>query len=350
MSPSAKISLAMALLVACGHAAADHDSPKPAKASQPAASDLAIGELALTKVTDGDTIRVAGLDASLRLLGFDAEETFKSKADRRAFEAGWDSYKTAKRGDKLRPAKFATPLGEQAKEFAIKFFDGVDKVRLERDDPQEIRDRYDRYLAYVFVKKDGQWVNYNVEAVRAGMAPYFPKYGRSRRFHQEFVEAEAQAKANQLGIWAPGAQAYSDYPEREAWWAARGDFIEKFRNAAKANPNYIDVTHADALTNLEALIGKDVVVLGIVDAVRTSDKGPARVMLSGVQKSDFPLIFFDKKLVAASGIAIWQGEPVVVSGVPSIYENPHTHAKQIEIKIERASQIQLSSIPGLKQP
>ena len=71
------------------------------------------------------------------------------------------------------------------------WFKDVDVVRLERDDAQEIRDRYDRYLAYVFAKKHGTWTNYNVEAVRAGMSPYFPKYGTSRRFHAEFVAAEA---------------------------------------------------------------------------------------------------------------------------------------------------------------
>ena len=105
--------------------------------------------------------------------------------------------------------------------WAKKWFEGVGKVRIERDDPAEIRDRYNRYLAYVLAKKNGVWVNYNVECVRAGMAPYFTKYGYSRRFHKEFVAALAEAKAAHRGIWAPGAMAAPDYPEREAWWNAR---------------------------------------------------------------------------------------------------------------------------------
>ena len=182
---------------------------------------ILIGEFRLTKVVDGDTVKVDGLDSSLRLLGDDTEETFKNEADRRAMEASWEDYKKAKRNGGPRPAKYATPLGEQAKEFAKNWFAGVDKVRIERDHPAEIRDRYNRYLAYVFAQKGGAWVNYNLEAVRAGMSPYFPKYGNSRRFHQEFLAAQAEAKAAQRGIWAPGAPAYPDYPEREAWWTAR---------------------------------------------------------------------------------------------------------------------------------
>ncbi|MBV8758479.1 MAG: thermonuclease family protein, partial [Deltaproteobacteria bacterium] len=160
-----------------------------------AADDLVIGDFKLVRVVDGDTIRVDGLDNSLRLLGLDTEETFKHAKERRAYAAGWDSYVKGVRGDSPRPVKFATPMGDEAKAWAERFFAGVTTVRLERDDADEIRDRYKRYLAYVLVERDGQWLNYNVEAVRAGMAPYFPKYGRSRRYHDAFVKAEAEAKA-----------------------------------------------------------------------------------------------------------------------------------------------------------
>ena len=95
------------------------------------------------------------------------------------------------------------------------------QVKLERDHPGEIRDYYGRYLAYVMVKKDGSWVNYNVECVRYGFSPYFVKYGRSRRFHREFVEAQKRAQADQLGIWADGKMHYDDYPERLKWWGER---------------------------------------------------------------------------------------------------------------------------------
>jgi endonuclease YncB( thermonuclease family) len=292
------------------------------------------GEYKVTRVVDGDTIRVDGLDNSLRLLGIDTEETFKHNAERDAYAAGWSSYITNARGSSPHPVKFATPLGEDAKVFAEHWFAGVDVVRLERDDPQEIRDRYHRYLAYVVAKKNGAWLCYNVEAVRAGMSPYFPKYGRSRRYHADFVAAEAEAKAAHRGIWAANAQAYPDYPEREAWWAARGDFVEQFRAKAQADASYIDVTHADAMARLEALVGKPVVVLGTVDKVHV-DK-VSRVMLG-----ELPLVFFHRDVLDGSQLAAWQGEFVTASGTPQLYKG------HVELVIDRVSQIIRSQVPGI---
>jgi endonuclease YncB( thermonuclease family) len=292
------------------------------------------GEFKVTRVVDGDTIRVDGLDNSLRLLGIDTEETFKHKSERDAYAAGWAQYVVAVRGRSPHPVKFATPLGEDGKKFAEQWFAGVDVVRLERDDPQEIRDRYNRYLAYVLANKHGKWLNYNVEAVRAGMSPYFPKYGRSRRYHADFVAAEAEAKAAHRGIWAPNAQAYPDYAEREAWWAARGDFVEQFRAHAATDASYIDVTHADAMQRLEALVGKPVVVLGTVDKVHVDRV--SRVMLGPLA-----LVIFHKDVLDQSQLAAWQGEFVTASGTPQLYKG------HVELVIDRVSQIVRSQVPGI---
>jgi endonuclease YncB( thermonuclease family) len=344
--------LVAATLVACHPGHADRYTRKAAQKSlqKLETPGLVIGEFKVTKISDGDTIRVDGLDSSLRLLGIDTEETFKSESDRRAFEDGWEQYKKMKRGDHPRPVKFATPLGEDAKHFAQHFFEGADKVRLERDHPAEIRDAYQRYLAYVFVNKNGTWVNYNVEAVRAGMAPYFPKYGNSRRFHEEFLEAQAEARAAKRGIWAPGVMSYPDYDERIAWWTARGNFVDEFRKAGEGKTNFIDISHWDATKQLENMVGKEVNVLGLVSDVRIGEKGPTRVMLSRQQFSDFPLIFFDRDVLVQSGVMQWKGEYVWVTGVPTVYENRHTHKKQVQIVIDRASQVRLSPVPGLQIP
>jgi endonuclease YncB( thermonuclease family) len=290
-------------------------------------------EYEVTRVVDGDTIRVSGLDNSLRLLGIDTEETFKHKSERDAYAAGWAQYVVAVRGASPHPVKFATPLGEDAKRWAEAWFADVHAVKIERDDPEEIRDRYGRYLAYVLAEKHGKWLNYNVEAVRAGMSPYFPKYGRSRRYHAEFVAAEAEAKAAHRGIWAPNAQAYPDYPEREAWWAARGDFVEQFR-AHASDPSYIDVSHADANARLAQLVGKPVVVLGVVDKIYRGH--PSRVMLG-----DVPLVFFHADVLDGTQLAAWQGEFVTASGTVSVYKG------KLELVIDRVSQIVHSQVPGI---
>lgn len=321
-----------------------------AQLGHPELAGLLIGEFQLTKIVDGDTIKVDGLDSSLRLLGIDTEESFKTVADRRGAADGLAAYMAGKRGASPRPVKMATPMGEEAKRFANQFFDGVDRVRLERDHPAEIRDRYNRYLAYVLVERNGAWVNYNVECVRAGMAPYFPKYGTSRRFHAEFVAAEAAAKRARRGIWAPGAQGYPDYPEREAWWGARGAFVDGFRAEASGKRNHVDITHWDAMQKLEALVGQEVVVLGIVGDVRIGERGPSRVTLARRLGSDFPLIFFDRDVLGSSGIAAWQGEFVAITGTPTLYEDKRDHRKQVQIVIDRPGQVRLSPVPGLRAP
>jgi endonuclease YncB( thermonuclease family) len=339
-------------MVACHSPQTDRYTRKQAQKSllKLETPGLVVGEFRVTKVSDGDTIRVDGLDSSLRLLGIDTEEIFHSEADRRMFEAGWPQYVAAKRGSSPRPVKFGTPLGLEAWEFAKKFFAGNPVVRIERDHPAEIRDAYRRYLAYVFVNKNGTWVNYNVECVRAGMAPYFPKYGQSRRFHKEFVAAQEEARKAKRGIWADGVMAYPDYDERLAWWNARGEFVAQFRKAGEGKSNFIDISHWDATKRLEELVGKEVNVLGLVADVRIGEKGPTRVSLSRQQFSSFPLIFFDPDVFVQSGISTWKGEYVWVTGVPTIYENRYNKRKQVQIVIDRASQIRLSPVPGLQIP
>ncbi|MBA3451612.1 MAG: thermonuclease family protein [Deltaproteobacteria bacterium] len=331
---------------ACSPVGGDRYTRKQAQKSlqKLEAPGLVIGEFTLTRIVDGDTVRVDGLDSSLRLLGMDTEETFKSEQDRRDVETDWNAYVAAKRG-KGRPGRLATPTGEVAKEWAKTFFDGAVNVRLERDHPAEIRDRFKRYLAYCFVQKKGVWLNFNVEAVRAGMSPYYTKYGFSRRYHDEFLKAEAEAKAAKRGIWADGIMKYPDYPEREAWWRPRGEFVAEFRTAGAGKDNYLDSTHWDALQQLEKLVGKEVHILGTVDDVKINERGPARVALGKI-----PLVFFDRDVLGTSGIMQWKSEFVWVTGVPTIYENKKTKHKQVQIVIDRASQIRLSTVPGLTVP
>ncbi|HEY4180056.1 MAG TPA: thermonuclease family protein [Kofleriaceae bacterium] len=317
-----------------------------AKLEQPG---LTLGEFTMTKVVDGDTIRVDGLDSSLRLLGIDTEETFKNNTDRRDMEADWNKYVESRR-NKHRPGRIATPMGEQAKLWAKHFFEGVKTVRLERDHPKEIRDRFKRYLAYVFVQKNGVWVNYNVECVRAGMAPYYTKYGYSRRFHKELQAAMAEAQAAKRGIWADNVLKYPDYDARFAWWTPRADFIDEFRKAGEGKDNFIDVGQWDSVANLDAHVGKEVNVLGVVGDVIIGEKGPSRVTLSRSMFNDLPLVFFDRDVLGTSGLAEWKGEYVWITGVPTVYENTHTHRKQTQIVIERTSQVKLSRPPGLTPP
>jgi endonuclease YncB( thermonuclease family) len=312
---------------------------------------LVIGEFALAShgVIDGDTLKVRGLDTSLRLLAIDTEETYKVKADQRASDSDFEQYMRDKRGDKSRPIKAATPLGEDAKKFGKKFFEGVTRVRLERDHAKEIRGRYGRYLAYAFAEKNGRWVNYNVEAVRAGMTPYFTKYGFSRRFHDEFVAAEKEAQAKKIGIWKPGCQCYHDYPQRARWWNARAEFILEFEREASTKQDHIVLTNWDALRNIEAKLGQEITVLGLVGDIRFGENGPSRALLSRQLFNDFPAVFFDKDVFLSSTITQYKGEFVAVTGVVNKYKNKYNNKEVLQLMVSLPSQVKGSRLPLLEE-
>jgi endonuclease YncB( thermonuclease family) len=316
------------------------------------APGLFLGEfpLAADPVLDGDTIRVEGLESTLRLVGLDAEETIKDEGSRRAVEDDWPKYLDAKRGSARHPIKAGTPMGEEAKRFAKSFFSRVDRVRLERDDPREIRDRFDRYLAYAFVRIDGRWVNYNLEAVRAGMSPYFTKYSYSRRFHDEFAAAEKEARAAGRGIWSAAGQHYRDYDERRRWWDARASFIKEFERDALGRDDFIVLTHWDSLVRLNRKVGQEVTVLGTVSRVLRGDRGPSRVMLSRRRFGDIALVFYDKDVFASCGIDRYEGEFVRVTGVVTEYRSPSSHRRQLQLIVNLPSQVVLSDVPGLENP
>ncbi|MCH9683205.1 MAG: thermonuclease family protein [Deltaproteobacteria bacterium] len=312
---------------------------------------LVVGEFVLASpaVVDGDTIKVVGVEGTLRLLGIDTEETFKSDKDRRAYDEGFDVYLAKKQEGHSRPIKAATPLGMDAKHWAEEFFDGVRVVRLERDHPRELRGRYGRLLTYVMVEKQGRTLNYNVECVRAGMSPYFSKYGYSRRFHDDFVRAQDEARAARRGIWDPKLEHYPDYDVRLRWWDARADVIQQFEQEANGRDNWVMLTNWDSLGRLEGLEGQEVVVLATIGDIKPREgKGPARVMLSRRMFSDFPLIFFDDEVLERSGVEQAKGEFVRVQGTVTRYEfrqrrkrnKPnHPPPSQLQMQIKRAEQI-----------
>ena len=162
--------------------------------------------LKLTKVVDGDTVKVEINDAveSLRLICLDTEESWPGGS------------------------KPVTKAGQMASEWAKQYFgvgdDGLPAgevlvdIEFDTNDPVNLclkkhRGNYGRLICYVY--KGGE--NYNLKAVEHGWSPYFVKYGYSRKYHTEFQRAENEARSNHLGIWAPEAMGYPNYEERKRW-------------------------------------------------------------------------------------------------------------------------------------
>lgn len=351
---------ALLLTAGCGRGSIRYSRAHVAEAlAQPAEASeagLVLGEFALAPgaVVDGDTIKVEGLDSSLRLLGLDTEETFKSEKDKRLYESlGFAAYLAKKGEGSDRPPKCATPAGDLAKKFAQTFFVGDISVRLERDHPKDMRGRFGRLLTYVFVKRGDAWVNYNVEAVRAGMSPYFTKYGYSRRFHDEFLAAQKEAREAKRGIWGDAVEHYPDYDARLEWWNARAEFIQRFEQDAKERDDLIMLGNWDAMDRLADLEGEEVEILAGVGKVYPGEgPRPTRVMLSRRMFSDFPVIFFDEDVYLTSRIEEAQGEFARVRGTVTAYTYKSKRRRrgdrtQLQIVVKTPQQVVISdTAPG----
>jgi endonuclease YncB( thermonuclease family) len=260
-------------------------------------SSLIIGNYIVAKVVDGDTFKLINLGKSTRLLCIDTEETLKSKNAKERTEeiaSDWLNYYKEKKGNSTYPIKLDSPFGYDTWQWTKEFMSDVDSVRLEKDDNIRVIDVYDRYLVYVIVYKKGKEINYNIECVKTGYSPYFSKYGYSRRFHKEFVEAQDYARKNKLGIWNPKTKCYPDYKERLEWWNKRAKQIENFESKYQNKENYFNILNDDDFKRLDDFIGQEVVIFGSIGNIETN-KYPYLVRYSHSRAQGVDLVVFEDK-------------------------------------------------------
>lgn len=228
---------------------------------------------AVTRVVDGDTIWIEreGEREKLRLLSVDTEEkmtTGNSSASKPGTAygervAGWTQ------------GYFSPRVGDE----------GPVRVGLRFPPGGEARDVYGRLLCHV-VTAEG--VDFNLLLVRSGMSPYFNKYGSSRIDHERFVEAQASAKRDGVGIWEDDqrrAGATRPYAQLIPWWDARAEAVDRFRQVAKEKPLFaLEADDPDALQ--AALDGGSewVMILGLIDRIFEEDDGSRTLLLRGGDK------------------------------------------------------------------
>jgi micrococcal nuclease len=158
-------------LAACG---GDDFTPAPAEpytgVTMPSEAQ---GPFAVTRVVDGDTVRVLidRQDTPVRLIGIDTPETVAPN----------------------RPVECAGP---EASVYAEQLMAG-DRVYLELDPTQGTYDSYDRVLAYVWLEGD---VMVNLAMLQTGLAEEYT-YDDAYKYQQLFREVEGQAQDDLLGQW-----------------------------------------------------------------------------------------------------------------------------------------------------
>lgn len=133
------------------------------------------GTVNVIRVVDGDTIIVDsdGKPETIRLIGINTPESV----------------------DPRRPVQcFGKEASMRAKELL-----GQSYVTVTPDPTQDTHDKYGRTLAYIFMP-DG--TNFNLKMISDGYA-YEYTYHSAYQYQKEFKAAEADAKANNRGLWSP---------------------------------------------------------------------------------------------------------------------------------------------------
>lgn len=127
----------------------------------------------VVSVTDGDTLKVNinGQIETLRLIGIDTPETVDPRTPVQCF-------------------------GKEASDKAKKTLDGK-KVRVEADDSQGERDKYNRLLRYLYLE-DGTF--FNKMMIEDGYAHEYT-YGAPYKHQEDFKAAQAIARENKRGLW-----------------------------------------------------------------------------------------------------------------------------------------------------
>jgi endonuclease YncB( thermonuclease family) len=274
-------------------------------------------------VVDGDTLRAVGFDQSIRLLCIDTEETLEGE-DLEAALRDWEAYRREKTEGAENPVSYGTFLGNEATEFAERFFEGVDEIYVEYQSAKKTREYFGRHLGYVWIRdgEDGAWTHYNVEAVRAGMSPYFTSYGWCDDHDEAFRQAQAEAREARRGIWAEGARGYDDYEERIARWERRARQIGLYREHFEGRPRTVKLGTDTALSRLRLYVGERVTVFGALARV-VPGGDPPRLEFFHRHREPVAVVFDEGMAVDDAGVELEVGQYYYVEGIVEMYRgNP----------------------------
>jgi micrococcal nuclease len=138
-------------------------------------------DILVVRAVDGDTLKLENGER-VRLIGIDTPEMHESNK----------LYKDSQRTG--RDIRTIQAMGKKSYIFTKGLVEGK-RVRLEFD--VEKKDRYERLLAYVYLK-DGTFLN--AEIVKQGYASLMT-YPPNVKYADEFVKLYREARENNRGLW-----------------------------------------------------------------------------------------------------------------------------------------------------
>jgi micrococcal nuclease len=152
-----------------------------AKVSLPFGKAYNYNDILVVRAVDGDTLKLENGER-VRLIGIDTPEMHESNK----------LYKDSQRtGQDIRTIQ---AMGKKSYIFTRDLVEGK-RVRLEFD--VEKKDRYERLLAYVYLK-DGTFLN--AEIVKQGYASLMT-YPPNVKYADDFVKLYREARENNRGLW-----------------------------------------------------------------------------------------------------------------------------------------------------
>ena len=171
----------------------------------------------VTKVVDGDTIKFQsrGFETTMRLIGIDTPET-------------------------KRPGYPVQCGGPAASAETARLLPTGARIRVESDPSQDARDKYNRFLGYVYVGSGGGArgsVNYRL--VATGFAKTYVYGDIPFRYAGAFIGAEVGAKKARRGVWGPPCNGDTTKPQYGGGAAAGGAAASGAGSASgRCDPNY----------------------------------------------------------------------------------------------------------------
>ena len=129
-------------------------------------------------VVDGDTVRIIsrGFQTTVRLIGIDTPET-------------------------KRPGYPVQCGGPQASAETTRLLPVGRAVRVVSDPSQDARDKYNRFLGYIYAGGSGARGSINYRLVSGGFAKAYIYGGVPFQYATSFLAGEASAKRRRIGIW-----------------------------------------------------------------------------------------------------------------------------------------------------
>jgi len=202
----------------------------------------------VTRVVDGDTIKFQsrGFENTMRLIGIDTPET-------------------------KRPGYPVQCGGPAASAEAARLLPAGTRIRVESDPTQDARDKYNRFLGYVYVgSAGGARGSVNYRLVRTGFAKTYV-YGQIPfRYAGPFLAAEVRAKKGRLGVWGPPCNGNTTKPQYgggSSSGAGAGAGAAAGSASGRCDPNYAgacipspppDIDCSDITARRFRVVGTDV--------------------------------------------------------------------------------------------